>query len=137
MSKGISNLQIEKAIDIDENFVGVFPANHMNRFIDYKTMISEKKAKYPFIIANTDSSDKNGTHWWNSLDIEQRTNMLFFDTFGVDGLKSIIIQDNQKVVQKILLRTEQLTRTDKKITSVKIKFSLNACKNLSKNELDN
>ena len=45
MSKGISNLQIEKAKDIDENFVGVFPANHMNRFIDYKTIVSEKKSK--------------------------------------------------------------------------------------------
>ena len=61
----------------------------------------------------------------------------FFDTFGVDSLKSFIIQDDQKVVEKILLRTEQLTRTDKKITSVNIKFSLNAYKNLSKNELDN
>ena len=53
MSKGISNLQIEKAFkelndqDIDENFVGVFPTNHMNRFIDYKTMISKKKRKVP------------------------------------------------------------------------------------------
>ena len=52
-------------------------------------------------------------------------------------MKSFIIQDDQKVVEKILLRTEQLTRTDKKITSVNIKFSLNAGKNLSKNELDN
>ena len=52
-------------------------------------------------------------------------------------MKSFIIQDDQKVVEKILLRTEQLTRTDKKITSVNIKFSLNAYKNLSKNELDN
>ena len=62
MSKGISNIQIEKAFkelndqDIDENFVGAFPTNHMNRFIDYKTMISGKKDKYSFIIANTDSS---------------------------------------------------------------------------------
>ena len=76
MSKGISNFQIEKALkdiddsDINYNFVGVFPANHMNRFIDYKTMISEKKGKYPFIIRNIDSSDKNGTHWWSILDIE-------------------------------------------------------------------
>ena len=51
MSKEISNLQIEKAFkelndqDIDENFVGVFQANHMNRFIDYKIMISQKKKK--------------------------------------------------------------------------------------------
>ena len=51
-------------------------------------------------------------------------------------MKSLIIQNDQKVIEKILLGTEQLTRTDKQITLVNIKFSLNACKNLSKNELD-
>ena len=55
----------------------------------------------------------------------------------MDGLKSFIIQDNKKVIEKILLGTEQLTRTDNKITHVNIKFSLNVCKNLTKNELDN
>lgn len=43
-------------------FVGVFPANRMNKFINFKVMISEKTGKYPFLIANTDSLDKNGTH---------------------------------------------------------------------------
>ena len=66
MFKGITNFQIETALknindpDIDDNFVGVFPANHMNRVIGYKSIISEKKGIYPFIIANTDSSDKAG-----------------------------------------------------------------------------
>ena len=55
----------------------VFPANQMNRFIDYKTMMSEKNGKYPFIIANTDSSDKGGTHWWSILDIEPQTDLFF------------------------------------------------------------
>ena len=48
MSKGITNVQIENAFkndeDINDNFVGVFLANQMNRFIDYKTVISEKRA---------------------------------------------------------------------------------------------
>ena len=110
MAKGISNLHIEKAFkqlnnqDMDENFVGVFPANPMNRFIDYKTMISEKKGKYPFIIANTDSDDKDGTHWWSIMDIELKTDLLLFDMFSVDGLKSFIIQDDQKVIEKNTLR---------------------------------
>ena len=49
MSKGISNIETEKTFkelndqDIDGNFVRVFSANHVNRFIAYKTMISEKK----------------------------------------------------------------------------------------------
>ena len=51
MSKGISNFPIEEALrnlndsDINDNFVGAFPANHMNKFIDFKSMISEKKRK--------------------------------------------------------------------------------------------
>ena len=63
---GISNSQIKNAIayigddDLVSNFVGVFPLNYMNKFIDHATMISFKR-KYPFIIANTDDSNKPGT----------------------------------------------------------------------------
>ena len=60
-----------------------FPAKHMNWFIEYKTMIFEKKGKYPFIIANTDSSDKNSTHWWSILDIELQTDLFFFEHISV------------------------------------------------------
>ena len=52
-------------------------------------------------------------------------------------MKSFIIQDGKKVIKKILFGTEQLTRTDSKITLVNIKFNLNAYKNSSKKELDN
>ena len=41
------------------------------------------------------------------------------------------------MIEKILFGTEKLTRTDNKTTLVNIKFNLNACKNLSKKELDN
>ena len=85
MSNGISNFQIEEAFknignkDINDNFVGVFPSNYMNKFIDHKMMISD---------------------------------------------------------DDILFGTEQMIRTDNKITLVNIRFNLNACKNLSKKELD-
>ena len=45
---GISNFQIEKAIknigddDLNDNFVGVFPANYMNKLIGHDSMISDK-----------------------------------------------------------------------------------------------
>ena len=71
------------------------------------------------------------------MNIEPKTDLIFFDMFGVDDLKSFIIQDDQKVIEKVLCGTEQLTRTDKEIILVNIKFSSNACKHLSKNELDN
>ena len=65
------------------------------------------------------------------MDIKPQTDLFFFDSFGADGLKSFIIQDDQKVTEKIPLGTEQLTRTDNKITLVNIKCYLNSCKNLS------
>ena len=141
-SKGISNFQIKNAIanvgddDLTNNFVGVFPSNYMNKFIDHAGMISNKKGKYPFIIANTDNSTKQGRHWWSILDIEPKTNIFLFNTFGLDGLKHFIKQDNRKIVEKVLFGTEKMTRTDNKITLCKIEFNLNSCKNLSKRELD-
>ena len=137
---GISNFQIEDAFkkigdeDLLEYFVGVFPSNDMNKFINHAAMISDK-GKYPFIIANTDASNKPGVHWWSILDIDPRNDIFFFDSFGLVGLKHFIIQDDKPIVDKILLGIEQRNRTDKKITLCKIKFNLGACKELSKEEI--
>ena len=139
---GISNFQIENAIkkigdeDLSKNFVGVFPSNYMNKFINHAAMIEDKKGKYPFIISNTVANDKTGTHWLSILDIEPRNKTFFFDSFGLDGLKHFIVQDDKKIIDKILIGIEQMNRTDQKITLCKIKFNLGACKELSKEEID-
>ena len=94
--------------------------------------------KYPFIIANTDDSEKDGTYWWSILDIEPRTDIFFFfffDLYGLDGLKHLIIQDDRKIIDKILIGIDKMDRTDKKITLCKIKFSLSACKELTEDEI--
>ena len=119
-----------------KNFVGVFPANHINKFINFKSKIPEKTDKYPFLIANTDSLYKDGTHWWSILDIEPKTDQSCFNSFGIDGLKSFIIHDDESVEQKILFGIEKVTRTDSKITLLK-KFLMNVCKNLNKVEINN
>ena len=62
----ISNFEIERIFikadnnDLDENFVGGFPSDKMNRFFDFKRMMKGKI--YPFLITNTDRSEKQGTH---------------------------------------------------------------------------
>ena len=138
---GISNYQIEDAFkktgdeDLLENFVGVFPSNYMNKFINHAAMISDR-GKYPFIIVNTDASDRSGVHWRSILDIEPRNDIFFFDSFGFDGLKGFIIQDDKQIVNKILLGLEQMNRSDQKITLCKIIFNLGACKDLTKKEAD-
>ena len=37
--------------------------------------------RYPFLIVNTDRSDKQGTHWWSILDIDRKRDILLFDFF--------------------------------------------------------
>ena len=137
---GISNFQIENAFkkindeDLLNNFVGVFPANYMNKFIKHATMINDS-GKFQFVIANTDDSSKSGTHWWNIFDIEPRNDIFFFDSCKIEALKHFIIQDDKKIVDKILIGIDKMDRSDKKITLCKIKFNLGACKQLSEDEV--
>ena len=84
MEGGLSNFDIEEIFnrhnsDLLQNFVGVFPSNKMNKFLDFKKMM--KGMKYPFLIANTDRSDKQGTHWWSILDIDGKKNFFAFRLF--------------------------------------------------------
>ena len=137
---GISNIQIEKAFgdlgdpDLLNNFVGAFPSDYLNKFVNHAAMINDS-GKYPFIIANTDDSEKDGTHWWSILDIEPRTDIFFFDSYGLDGLKHFIIQDDKEIIDKILIEIDKMNRTDKKLTLCKIKFDLRACKELTEDEI--
>ena len=103
---GISNFDIEEIFnradnqDILKNFVGVFPSDKMNKFFDFKKMMKAKK--YPFLIANTGRSDKQGIHWWSTLDIDGKKDFLLFDSFGIKGLKNFIVQNDEKILSKIL-----------------------------------
>ena len=106
----------------------------MNKFINHAAMI-EDSGKFPFIIANTDDSSKPGTHWWSILDIEPRTDIFLFDSYGIEGLKHFIIQDDKKIVDKILVGIDKMDRSDNKITLCKIKFNLGACKQLSEDKI--
>ena len=72
----------------------------MNKFINHAAILSEKNGEYPFVIANTDSSSKPGTHWWSILDIEPKTDIFIFDSFGIDGLKQFMIQGDSKIIEK-------------------------------------
>ena len=88
---GISNFEIERVFkminnnDLDDNFIGAFPSDKMNKFFDVRKMMKGKK--YPFLIANTDRSDKAGMHWWSILDIDSKKDFLLCDSFGVMTMK--------------------------------------------------
>ena len=130
MSGGISNEEVIKFFenvednDIKENFVGVFPSNHINKFISFHKLVKDANKKYPFIIMNTDRSDKAGTHWWSFLDLHPRKEIFLFDSFGFEGFSKFIIDNDIKTLNKILFGIKKFKREDKKITLITLKFSM-------------
>ena len=109
MSKEILNFQIEQAIknlnnnDIMKNFAGGFPANYMNKFIDFKSMISEKTGKYPFLIANTDSSETRTVHIGGAYLILNQKLIFFFLIFlELNGWKILLYRTTKRLYKKYL-----------------------------------
>ena len=109
--------------DLTSNFVGVFPSNYVTKFISFHEMMIEKN-RYPFIIMNTDCSNKNSTHWWSFLDLHERKEIFLFDNFGFEGFKEFIIDNDRNILNKILFGIEKFKRKDKKVTLITLKFSM-------------
>ena len=102
--------------DLLDNFVGVFPSNYINKFINHAAMIEDKKVKYPFTIGNTNLSEKKRHVLVEHTRYRTEKWYFFFDSFGLDDLKEFIIQDDKKTIDKILVGTEEMKRTDQKLT---------------------
>ena len=130
---GISNFDIEEIFTKTNNGdlpIGVFPSNKMNKFLDLKKMMKGKR--YSFLIANTDRSNKEDTHWWSILDINGKKDFLLFDYFGIKGLKNFIAQGDQKI--KVLKGVENLKKDKKQINFVSVNFVKNSYLKLSEDE---
>ena len=127
---GISNdavvefFENETDSDLKENFVGVFPSNYIIKFISFHQMAREKTKKYPFIIMNTDRSDKSGTHWWSCLDLNEKKEIFLFDSFGFTGFKKFVIDNDVNILNKILFGLQKFQKKDRKITIITVKFSM-------------
>ena len=87
-------------------------------------MMTESGARYLFIIMNADRSNKNGTHWWSLLNLHPKKEIFLFDSFGFEGFKEFILQNDQKVHNKILYGIGKFNKKDNKITLIALKFSM-------------
>ena len=85
-----------------KNFVGVFSANHINRFIDFKSMVLEKPGKYPFqlriLTAQIQTVHTGGAY----LTLNQKLTFLYY-SFGIDGLKKLLYKTMNQLYKKYYL----------------------------------
>ena len=73
---------------------------------------------------NTDCSNKKGTHWWSFLDLHLKKEIFLFDSFGFDGFKEFLLQDDKKILNKILYGIKKFEKKDSKITVITLTFSM-------------
>ena len=73
---------------------------------------------------NTDQSDKKGMDWWSFLDLHPKKEIFTVDSFGFEGFKKFVIQDDQKIINKIFYGVEKFDQKDIKITLVTLRFSI-------------
>ena len=83
MSKGISNLEINRFFENEENqdcknnYMGVCSIDSFTRYINFYEIIKKRNGKYPFAIFNTDKYNKPRTHWWSFMDIHLENNIIW------------------------------------------------------------
>ena len=85
-------------------------------------MMTESGAVNLFIIMNTDRSDKNGTYCF--LDLHTKREVFLFNSFVFQGFKEFILQDDQKILNKVLHGIEKVNGKDNKVTLITLKFSM-------------
>ena len=127
--EGISNKKIvklfaEKANDDVKKIYQCFSFQLCNKVNNFHRMVRESGAQYPFILMNTDRSDKKGMHWWSFLDSNPKKEIFLFNSFSLEGLEEFILQDDQKVLIKIPYGTDKFNKKDNKITLITLRFSM-------------
>ena len=64
------------------------------------------------------------------MNISPKSELLFFDSFEISGMKKFLVTDNKKIVGKVLKGLKLTDKKDDKMTLKKLKFSMNGYKNL-------
>ena len=54
------------------------------------------------MISNPGRADRPVTHCWNTLDLYPKMEIFLFDLYGVNSLQKFLIQEDKKIIDKIL-----------------------------------
>ena len=75
-------------------------------------------------------SDKKCEHWWSFFDFHPRKEIFLIGSFVFEAFKEFLIQDDQKIINKIFYGVEKFKKKDNKITLVTLRFSIREYKKL-------
>ena len=93
------------------------------QYINFYEKIRHRNAKYPFAIFNTDKESEPGKHWWSFLDIHPKNNLFLFDSFGLEGFKLFVVDNDEQIINDLLFNFKKCkSKSNQKLTLCNMKF---------------
>ena len=103
--------------------MGTYSIDSITKYINFYEIIKRRNVKYPFAIFNTDKENEPGVHWWSFLDIDPKNNLFLFDSFGLEGFKLFIVNNDQQIINQLLYNFGKCKiKSNEKLTLCSMKF---------------
>ena len=117
--------------------MGTYSIDLITRYINFYEIIKRRNAKYPFAIFNTDKENEPGVHWWSFMDIRPKNNLFLFDSFGVEGFKLFIVDNDQKIIDELLYNFKKCeSKSSQKLKLCAMKFCVETWQKMSQKTKD-
>ena len=102
-----------------KTYMGAYSIDSITKYINFYEIIKQRNAKYAFAMFNTDKENKPGVHWWSVMDIHPKNNLFLFDSFGLEGFKLFVVNNNQQTINQLLYNLKKCeSKTNQKTTIV-------------------
>ena len=77
-------------------------------------------------------------HWWSFMDIHPKRNLLLFDSFGLDGFKFFIVDNDEAIIDELLYSFNKckVSLVSQKLTLCTMKFSTDSWEKLPHTKKD-
>ena len=79
----------------------------------FHRMMKEEITQHPFIIMNTDRSNRKGTHWWNFLDLHPKKQIFYPTALDLMVLKNFCYKMIKKLLIKFSTELKNLKKTQR------------------------
>ena len=143
MNKGISNFQIddffkdEENEDLKKNYMGTYSIDSITKYLNLYETIKRRNGKYPFAIFNTDKENEPGVHWWSFIDTHPKNNLFLFGSFGIEGFKLFIVNNDQDIINEVLYNFKKCEKkSSQKLQLCTMKFCVETWQKMSQKTKD-
>ena len=117
--------------------MGTYSIDSITKYINFYEIIKQRNAKYPFAIFNTDKEKEPGVHWWSFIDMQSKNNLFLFVSFGLEGFKLFIVDNDQQVINELLYNFKKCElKTNQKLKLRIMKFCVDTWHKMSQKTKD-